>query len=112
LIIARLGKLPSHARLPLEGGLEAVVVHGSPADPTEAMCPEMEDDELAALLGDNPGDLVICGASHVPFTRMIGDVQIVSVGSVGQSPAEGFAHASIIDASESGIGIEQFDVEL
>jgi len=112
IIIARLGKLPTTARLPLESGQEALVVHGSPADPTEPISPEMDDEELNALLGDDPADLVICGASHVPFSRRVGDVQIVSVGSVGESPAAGYAHATIIDSSALGIGIEQFDVEL
>ena len=112
LIIARLGKLPTSARLPLESGQEAVVVHGSPVDPTEPMCSDMEDTELQALMGDDPADLVICGASHVPFGRQVGDIQIVSVGSVGESPATGYAHATIVDASAAGISIEQFDVEL
>jgi predicted phosphodiesterase len=112
LIIARLGKLPTSARLPLESGQEVVVVHGSPADPTEAMCPDMEDAELSALLGDDPADVIVCGASHVPFCRALGDIRIVSVGSVGESPATGYAHATIIDASASGVQIEQFDVEL
>ena len=112
LIIARLGKLPTSARLPLESGEEALVVHGSPADPTEPMCSDMEDDELSALMGGDPADIVICGASHVPFGRQVGDVKIVNVGSVGESPAAGFAHATIIDASSAGVSIEQFDVEL
>ena len=112
LIVARLGKLPTSARLPLETGDEALIVHGSPADPTEAMCADMDDAELSALMGDDPADLVICGARHVPFGRQLGDVKIVNVGSVGESPAEGFAHATIIDASSAGLSIEQFDVEL
>lgn len=112
LIIARLGKLPPTARLPLESGQELLVVHGSPLDPTEPMCADMDDAELSALLGDDPADVVVCGASHVPFCRSIGDVRIVSVGSVGESPAKGYAHATIIDASSVGISIEQFDVEL
>jgi predicted phosphodiesterase len=112
LIIARLGKLPTSARLPLESGEEALVVHGSPADPTEPMSADMEDDELSLLMGGDPADIVICGASHVPFGRQVGDVKIVNVGSVGESPAAGFAHATIIDASAAGISIEQFDVEL
>jgi predicted phosphodiesterase len=112
LIIARLGKLPTVARLPLESGQEAIVVHGSPLDPTEAMCPDMEDAELRALMGSDPADLVVCGASHVPFFRMVDDVRIVSVGSVGESPATGYAHATIIDATATGFGIEQFDVEI
>lgn len=55
---------------------------------------------------------MVCGASHVPFQRKVGDTLIVSVGSVGESPAPGYAHATIVDASATGIGIEQFDVEL
>jgi predicted phosphodiesterase len=112
LIIARLGKLPTVARLPLESGQEAIVVHGSPIDPTEPMCPDMEDAELRALMGSDPADLVVCGASHVPFFRMVDDVRIVSVGSVGESPTTGYAHATIIDATATGFGIEQFDVEI
>lgn len=112
LIIARLGKLPTSARLPLETGEEALIVHGSPADPTEPMCSDMEDEELSALMGGDPADIIICGASHVPFGRQVGDVKIVNVGSVGESPAAGFAHATIIDASAAGLSIEQFDVEL
>ena len=54
LIIARLGKLPPTARLPLESGQEALIVHGSPLDPTEPMCADMDDSELQALLGDDP----------------------------------------------------------
>lgn len=112
LIIARLGKLPTTARLPLESGDEAVVVHGSPLDPTEPMCSDMEDAELRALIGDDPADLVVCGGSHVPFFRTLDGVRIVNVGSVGESPAAGYAHATIIDSTPTGIGIEQFDVEL
>ena len=112
LILARLGKLPTTARLPLESGQEAMVVHGSPADPTEPMYGEMEEHELQALLGSEPGDVVVCGASHVPFQRVVGNVHIISVGSVGESPAEGYAHATIIDSSEVGMSVEQFDVSL
>jgi predicted phosphodiesterase len=69
LIVMRLGKLPTVARLPLENGNEMVVVHGSPADPTEAFTPDMSDDELSALLGDDPADIVVCGGSHAHHLR-------------------------------------------
>jgi predicted phosphodiesterase len=63
--------------------MELVVVHGSPADPTEPFSHEMTDDEMNALLGDDPADIVICGGSHVPFDRFVRGVRIVNVGSVG-----------------------------
>lgn len=112
LIVARLARLHTEVRLPLESGQEMLIVHGSPADPTEALSPEMDDDEINALLGDDPADIVICGGSHVPFERMIGDVRIVNVGSVGESPTKGVAHATLIESSPLGITVDQFHIDL
>lgn len=112
LIVARLARLKTQARLPLENGQEMLVVHGSPRDPTEAMSFDMDDVELNALLGDDPADLVVCGGSHVPFERRIGDVRIINVGSVGDSPTPGYANATLIETSPLGITVDQFDVEL
>jgi predicted phosphodiesterase len=112
LIIARLARLKNQARLPLENGQEMLVVHGSPRDPLESMCFDMDDDELYALLGGDPADIVVCGGSHVPFERRVGDVHIVNVGSVGDSPTPGIANATLIETSPLGISIDQFEVEL
>lgn len=112
LIVARLGKLPPTARLPLENGQEMLVVHGSPSDPTTSMSVEMDDDELNALLGDDPADIIVCGGSHVPFTRVVSEAQIVNVGCVGDRPTEGFANATLIETLTMGVGIEQFVIDL
>jgi predicted phosphodiesterase len=112
LIVARLGKLPPTARLPLESGDEMVLVHGSPADPTEPFTPDMTDQEMLALVGDDPANIIVCGGSHVPFHRRLDGVQIISVGSVGEAPTPGVAHASLLDASSFGVALEQFEVEL
>jgi putative phosphoesterase len=112
LIIARLGKLPELARLPLESGHTLLVVHGSPADPSESLTLEMSDDELIALLGDEPGDVIVCGGSHVPFQRQVADVQIVNVGSVGEAPGGGYAHAAIVTSTQLGIGVTELLVNL
>jgi predicted phosphodiesterase len=112
LIVARLGKLPPTARLPLVNGQEMLVVHGSPADPTTAMSVEMTDEELDALIGDDPADIVVCGGSHVPFTRVVVETQIVNVGCVGERPTAGFAHATLIEILSMGVGIEQFVVDV
>jgi predicted phosphodiesterase len=112
LIVARLARLNTEIRLPLESGQEMLIVHGSPADPTEPLGAEMDDEEINALLGDDPADLVVCGGSHVPFERMIGDVRIVNVGSVGECPTEGIAHATLIESSPLGITVDQFHIDL
>jgi predicted phosphodiesterase len=117
LILARLARLPQSARLPLEDGGELLVVHGSPADPMEPITHDMTDDEVLALLGDDPADVIVCGGSHVPFDRMVGGVRIVNVGSVGEAPRglsamHGHADATFIETGKNGVTVEQFNVPL
>jgi len=112
LILARLAKLPKTSRITIETGGEILLVHGSPVDPSEPMSHDMTDEEMNALLGDDPADLVICGASHVPFERQIGDTRIVNVGSVGEAPGGQHAHATFVETSAAGVTIEQFVVPL
>jgi predicted phosphodiesterase len=99
LIIARLGKLPAQVRIPLPNGAELLLVHGSPLDPTEGMSHDMTDAELSAMLSDDPADIVVCGATHVPFDRTVSGVRIVNVGSVGEAPGGAHAHATFIEVT-------------
>ena len=120
LILERLKRLPTHVRIPLEDGRELLLVHGSPTDPAEAITHDMSDDEVDALLGDDPADIVVCGMSHVPFDRTGVDVRVINVGSVGEAPGAGvrggvahrFAHATWIEVLPSGITVEQIAVPL
>jgi len=112
LIIARLGKLPQMATLPLESGHNMLVVHGSPADPSEPLSFDMTDDEILALLGDEPGDIIVCGGSHVPFEREVADVRIVNVGSVGEAPGGKTAHGAIIMSSQTGFAVREITATL
>lgn len=123
LILGRLKRLPTHTRIPLEDGGELVLVHGSPADPSEALTFDMSDDELNMMLGDDPADVVVCGMSHVPFDRMVGGVRIVNVGSVGEAPDHvdgeavptdkpSYAHATWLESTPAGIHVEQITIPL
>ena len=112
LILERLKRLPTHVRIPLEDGGELLLVHGSPADPAEAITHDMTDEEVGALIGDDPADVIVCGMSHVPFDRMIGDVRVINVGSVGEAPGANVAHATWIESRPSGLVVEQIVVPL
>lgn len=112
LVLERLRRLPTHHRLPLEDGRELLVVHGSPEDPTEPITHDLDDDEISALIGDDPADVIVCGMSHVPFVREVGDVTVINVGSVGDAPGGGVAHATFIDATPAGIVIDPIVVPL
>jgi len=114
LILQRIRRLPTHQRIPLEDGGELLLVHGSPADPGEALTHDMSDQEIDALLGDDPADVVVCGSSHVPFDRMVSGVRIINVGSVGEAPGAGprVAHATWIESTPGGLHVEQILVPL
>jgi len=112
LILARLAKLPKTSRIAIETGGEILLVHGSPLDPSEPISHDMTDEEVSALIADDPADIVICGASHVPFDRQIGDTRIINVGSVGEAPGGQHAHATFVETSASGVAVEQFVVPL
>ena len=75
--------------MPLEDGGELVLVHGSPVDPADAISQDMSDEEMMALVGDDPADIVVCGMSHVPFDR-----QVVADLRIGHRP-HGFATTGI-----------------
>lgn len=108
LILARLARLPTIASLPLESGHTMTIVHGSPTDPTEPVTVDMSDEEISAVLGTSSGDLVVCGGSHVSFERQVGDVRVVSVGSVGEAPDSRYAHATFILTTPEGVTVEPF----
>lgn len=127
-ILNELAKLPRVTRVTLDGGRQVILVHGCPLDPTEPMTHDMDDSTIAAMLGEEPADLVLCGASHVPFDRVVqrkldgGEVftRVVNVGSVGEAPtmsaeatgAPRFAHATFVHSTDGGIDVEQFVVPL
>jgi putative phosphoesterase len=110
LVVAHLAKLPETLRIPLIDGRELVVVHGSPSDPTQEMSQDMDDEELMALLADDPADVVVCGATHVPFQRQMGDVWVVNAGSVGAAPEGAIAHYTILRPRMEGMEVEQLYV--
>jgi predicted phosphodiesterase len=115
VILARLARLPTTERIALPDGRELVLVHGSPADPSEPFTHEMDEEELSALLGDDPCDIVVCGGSHVPFERTLGDVRIVNVGSVGEAvcgPGRRHADATFVEVEGGRVRVEQFAVPL
>lgn len=113
VILERLRRLPSTYRMALEDGGELVLVHGSPADPAEPMEHDMTDEELLARVGGDPADLVICGMTHVPFDRTVGDVRVVGVGSVGEAPDdEAYAHGVILETTRAGVLVEPLAVRI
>lgn len=112
LALKFLEKLPEQRRIPMVDGSEILVVHGSPADRSLELTHDLSDEEMMALLAGDPADIVVCGASHVPFQRELDGVRVVNVGSVGAAPEGAVAHYTVITPRIDGSTlIEQSFVE-
>lgn len=111
LVKKQLAQLPRQLRIPMIDGGELLLVYGSPKDAFETIGHELDDEEMSALLSDDPADVVVCGGTHVPFARRLDDVQVINVGSVGAAPEGRVAHYAIVFPSSSGSHFEQSYVE-
>jgi predicted phosphodiesterase len=111
LVLENLRRLPLTLRVPMIDGAELLMVHGAPIDPFQEITQDMEDDEILSLVADDPADVVVCGASHVPFQRALETVHIVNVGSVGKAPEGRVAHYSILTPTPGARTVEQNWVE-
>jgi putative phosphoesterase len=97
---AWLAALPPELRLTL-GGVDVWLVHGSPLSDADYIYPSLTERALAAKLGTERPGLLVCGHSHIPFTRKIGGVRVVNCGSAG-SPVDGDPRGSYALCELSG----------
>jgi putative phosphoesterase len=82
------------AELSLEyGGVSVRVVHGSPRGDTDYVYPSITGRGLRSKLGEDRPQVLVCGHSHIPFTRRITGVRVINCGSVGR-PADGDSRGS------------------
>ena len=107
LVAERLRRLPEQQRIPLVDGREVLMMHGSPADSTREISHDLSDDEILALLNDDPVDIIVCGSTHVPFQRAVAEYHIVNVGSVGAAPEGEIAHYTVVTPRMSSADILQ-----
>ena len=107
LVAERLRRLPEQQRIPLVDGREVLMVHGSPADGNREISHDLSDDDILALLNDDPADIIVCGSTHVPFQRTVAEYHIVNVGSVGGAPEGQVAHYTVLTPRMSSADVLQ-----
>lgn len=111
LVMQQLRRLPESLRVPLIDGNEAVIVHGAPGQPMVELDHDLSDDDLLDLLDDEVADLVICGATHVPYIRDLGEIRVVNCGSVGAAPEGRVAHYAVVTPAMDGGMVSLHHVE-
>ena len=90
---AWLAALPTELRFDV-GGADVWVVHGSPLSDTDFVYSSITPQALATKLGEVRPRVLVCGHSHVPFTREIAGVRVVNCGSAGR-PVDGDPRGAI-----------------
>ena len=78
-----LRSLPDEIRLEA-GGFRILITHGSPESEDEHLRPTTPEQRLAELADVADADVIICGHSHQPFHRIVGDMHVINTGSVGR----------------------------
>ena len=80
-----LARLPHPVTLELDGFGPVIFCHGTPRDDAEVVLVDTRLDRWADVLADVPDDVstIVCGHTHMPFTRLAHRRQVINPGSVG-----------------------------
>jgi putative phosphoesterase len=108
--------------IPLPGGRQLYLFHGSPSSNTHDLLATTPGDELDALLGSRRASVMAGGHTHIQMLRQHRGSWIVNPGSVGMPFREyvagarpeimPYAEYAIVDASTDVIGVELLRVPL
>jgi predicted phosphodiesterase len=84
--------------LTVDGFGEVVFCHATPRDDQEVVVVDSRLERWAEVLGDLPPEVmtVVCGHTHMPFTRLANTRQIINPGSVGMPYGRQGAHWAIL----------------
>lgn len=83
--VARLAALPLTVTLPVAGLGEVLFCHATPRDDEEMVVVDSRPARWAEVFAGLPAEVgtVVCGHTHVPFTRLVDRRLVVNAGSVG-----------------------------
>ncbi len=83
-----LAALPNCHREIVAGGLNLLIVHGSPVSFDDTIYPSITRNGLEKKLAGEKPDIVVCGHTHIPFIKRFAKMVVVNCGSTGQ-PVDG-----------------------
>ncbi|MFG3598484.1 metallophosphoesterase family protein [Micromonospora chersina] len=83
--VARLAALPPAVTLPVAGLGEVLFCHATPRDDEEVVLVDSRLERWAEVFAGLPAEVgtVVCGHTHMPFTRLVDRRLVVNPGSVG-----------------------------
>lgn len=83
--LARLAALPLTVTLPVAGLGQVLFCHATPRDDEEVVLVDSRPERWAEVFSGLPTEVrtVVCGHSHMPFTRLVDRRLVVNAGSIG-----------------------------
>lgn len=108
-----LATLPLDLRVTLPDGTRFLGVHAAPGlDDGPGIHPDLNDDELLALVESAEADLICVGHTHRPLERVVNGIHVVNLGSVSNPVTDGLrASYVLLDAQDSGYQLSFRKVE-
>jgi putative phosphoesterase len=80
---AWLRALPEELWLDL-AGWRVLCVHGSPRRINEYLYEDRPDGSLRRMFAHLDADVIVCGHTHLPYHRRVGDVRLINSGTAGR----------------------------
>jgi len=99
-----------------QDGQRFLLVHGSPRRINEYLFEDKPDSTFERIAAGADANVILCGHTHRPYTKRIGETLFVNVGSTGK-PKDGDPRAcwALIETSADGVNVEfrrvEYDVE-
>jgi putative phosphoesterase len=97
-------------------GLRFLLVHGSPRKMNEYLYEDKPDSTFARIAADANADVIVCGHTHRPYDKSVGETRFINDGSAGK-PKDGDARAcwALVETSPAGVTAEfrrvDYDIE-
>jgi len=104
-----IGGWPSTIHIDVDGLGRVLFCHATPRNDTEVFTRRTSEELLSPIFGSLDAQLVVCGHTHMPFDRRIGEVRVVNAGSVGMSFAGPGAFWLLLG---SGVELRRTDYDL
>ena len=78
-----LASWPATLRVQIHGLGEVLFCHATPRSDTEIFTRLTPEEPLLSVFAGVEAPVVVCGHTHMPFDRTIGNIRVVNAGSVG-----------------------------
>ena len=109
------------SRLPFEidiatDNYSVKVVHGSPRRINEYLHRDLSTKEINRILVECTADILVCGHTHIPYERSVGNKLLVNAGSVGKpkhgDPSASYCIIEIHDITSVNIMYVSYDYDI